>query len=48
MVRLSLGGNLEPGGTVGGGYVRWNFFADFTLTVNGQVRVKDGRLAEPQ
>ncbi len=44
VVRLSLGDNSELGGAVGGGYVRWNFFTDLTVTVNGQVWVKDGRL----
>ena len=48
VVRLSLGDNSELGGTVGGGYVRWNFFTDLTVTVNGQVWVKDGRLIAPQ
>ena len=48
VVRLSLGDNSELGGTVGGGYVRWNFFTDLTVTVNGQVWVKDGRLVAPQ
>jgi hypothetical protein len=48
VVRLSLGDNSELGGSVGGGYVRWNFFTDLTVTVNGQVWVKDGRLIVPQ
>jgi hypothetical protein len=48
VVRLSLGDNSELGGTVGGGYVRWNFFTDLTVTVNGQVWVKDGRLVVSQ
>ena len=48
VVRLSLGDNSELGGTVTGGYVRWNFFTDLTVTVNGQVWVKDGRLTAPQ
>jgi hypothetical protein len=47
VVRLSLGDNSELGGTVTGGYVRWNFFTDLTVTVNGQVWVKDGRLTAP-
>ena len=47
VVRLSLGDNSELGGTVGGGYVRWNFFTDLTVTVNGQAWVKDGRLVSP-
>jgi leucyl aminopeptidase (aminopeptidase T) len=33
VVRLSLGDNSELGGNVGGGYVRWNFFTDLTVTV---------------
>jgi len=33
VVRLSLGDNSELGGTVGGGYVRWNFFTDVTVQV---------------
>jgi len=48
VVRLSLGDNSELGGSVGGGYVRWNFFTDLTVTVNGQTWVKDGRLTAPQ
>jgi leucyl aminopeptidase (aminopeptidase T) len=32
VVRLSLGDNSELGGSVGGGYVRWNFFTDITVT----------------
>lgn len=47
VVRLSLGDNTELGGAVGGGYVRWNFFTDTTVTVGGQVWVKDGRLVAP-
>lgn len=44
IVRLSLGDNSELGGTVGGGYVRWNFFTDTTVTVGGDIWVRDGRL----
>lgn len=44
VVRLSLGDNTELGGEVGGGYVRWNFFADTTVTVDGDVWVRGGRL----
>ena len=44
IVRLSLGDNSELGGTVTGGYVRWNFFTDTTVTVGGEVWVQDGRL----
>ncbi|MYC90452.1 MAG: hypothetical protein F4X15_03190 [Gemmatimonadetes bacterium] len=44
VVRLSLGDNTELGGSVGGGYVRWNFFTDATVTVGGEEWVRDGRL----
>lgn len=46
VVRLSLGDNSELGGTVGGGYVRWNFFTDLTVTVGATVWVKDGKLVQ--
>lgn len=44
VVRLSLGDNTELGGSVGGGYVRWNFFTDATVSVGGEVWVERGRL----
>lgn len=44
VVRLSLGDNSELGGMVTGGYVRWNFFTDATVTVGDDVWVRDGRL----
>ncbi|NIW25166.1 MAG: hypothetical protein GWN29_11690 [Gammaproteobacteria bacterium] len=44
VVRLSLGDNSELGGNVGGGYVRWNFFTDTTVTVDGEIWVDNGRL----
>lgn len=44
VVRLSLGDNSELGGKVTGGYVRWNFFTDTTVTVDGDVWVRNGRL----
>ena len=44
VVRLSLGDNTELGGAVGGGYVRWNFFTDATVTIGSDVWVRDGRL----
>ncbi|MFN8573683.1 MAG: hypothetical protein U0132_16630 [Gemmatimonadaceae bacterium] len=44
VVRLSLGDNTELGGLVGGGYVRWNFFTDATVTVGADVWVRGGRL----
>jgi aminopeptidase len=43
VVRLSLGDNTELGGMVTGGYVRWNFFTDATVTVGNDVWVRDGR-----
>ena len=48
VVRLSLGDNSELGGKVGGGYVRWNFFVDATVTVSAETWVKDGVLTEPR
>ncbi len=44
VVRLSLGDNSELGGEVTGGYVRWNFFTDTTVTVGGEAWVRDGRM----
>jgi len=44
VVRLSLGDNSELGGKVTGGYVRWNFFTDLTVTVGTTVWVKNGKL----
>jgi len=44
VVRLSLGDNSELGGKVTGGYVRWNFFTDATVTVGRDVWVRAGRL----
>jgi leucyl aminopeptidase (aminopeptidase T) len=44
VVRLSLGDNTELGGKVGGGYVRWNFFTDLTVTVGGTIWVRNGKL----
>ncbi len=46
VVRLSLGDNSELGGNVGGGYVRWNFFTDTTVTVDGDIWVKDGHFVK--
>lgn len=43
VVRLSLGDNSELGGKVTGGYVRWNFFTDLTVTVGSTTWVRDGR-----
>lgn len=44
VVRLSLGDNTELGGAVTGGYVRWNFFTDATVTVGNDVWVRHGQL----
>ena len=44
VVRLSLGDNTELGGAVSGGYVRWNFFPDATVTVGAEPWVVNGRL----
>jgi Thermophilic metalloprotease (M29) len=44
VVRLSLGDDTELGGTTGGGYVRWNFFTDTTVTIGDEVWVRDGRM----
>lgn len=44
VVRLSLGDNTELGGNVSGGYVRWNFFPNASVTVGRQVWVRDGQL----
>ncbi len=42
VVRLSLGDDTELGGTTGGGYVRWNFFTDATVTLGDEVWVRNG------
>lgn len=44
IIRLSLGDNTELGGKVKGGYVRWNFFLDATVSVGDDIWVKDGVL----
>lgn len=44
VVRLSLGDNSELGGRVTGGYVRWNFFTDLTVTVGSTTWVKNGKM----
>jgi leucyl aminopeptidase (aminopeptidase T) len=44
VVRLSLGDNSELGGRVTGGYVRWNFFTDLTVTVGSTVWVANGAM----
>jgi hypothetical protein len=47
VVRLSLGDNSELGGAVGGGWVRWNFFTDASVHVDGTPWVEGGRLTPP-
>jgi hypothetical protein len=44
VVRLSLGDNTELGGKVTGGYVRWNFFTDLTVTVGTTTWVRAGKI----
>jgi leucyl aminopeptidase (aminopeptidase T) len=44
VVRLSLGDNSELGGKVTGGYVRWNFFTDATVSIGEMTIVVDGRM----
>jgi aminopeptidase len=44
VVRLSLGDNTELGGNVTGGYVRWNFFTDLTVTIGGRTWVRNGKM----
>ncbi len=44
VVRLSLGDNQELGGSVRGDFVRWFFFPDATIEVEGRTLVRDGRL----
>jgi len=46
VVRLSLGDNQEIGGAVRGNFVRWFFFPDATVEVDGRALVKQGRLLE--
>ena len=46
VVRLSLGDNSELGGKVTGGYVRWNFFVDATVMIDGRVWVDAGQLLD--
>ena len=46
VVRLSLGDNSELAGAVTGGFVRWFFFPDATVTAGGRDLVRDGRLMD--
>lgn len=45
--REAVEAEMQRGGTVGGGYVRWNFFTDRTVVVGGTEWVKNGKLAAP-
>ena len=44
VVRMSLGNNEELGGNVRGGFIRWIFFPDATVSVSGETLVRNGRL----
>jgi hypothetical protein len=48
VVRLGLGNNTEIGGAVsGGGYNRWrDLFTDCTITLDGEVWLKDGKFVK--
>lgn len=46
VVRLSLGDNTELGGKVVGGYVRWNFFTDATVTLGNGTLVDKGKMLQ--
>ncbi len=46
VVRLSLGDNTELGGRVQGDFVRWFFFPDATVDVNGQPLLNHGKLVD--
>jgi hypothetical protein len=48
VVRIGLGNNGEIGGAVtGGGYNRWrDLFTDCTITLNGEVWLKDGKFVK--
>ena len=46
VVRMSFGDNQELGGAAKGGAVRWLFFTDATVEVDGRVLVREGKLIE--
>jgi hypothetical protein len=46
VVRMSLGDNTELGGEVRGGFVRWFFFADATVEVDGKLLTDRGKLID--
>lgn len=47
VVRLSLGDNEELGGAVRGEFVRWFFFPDASVEVEGRVLVRNGNMLDP-
>jgi beta-lactamase class A len=46
VVRMSLGDNEELGGQVRGDFVRWFFFPDATVEVNGRLLTERGKLVD--
>jgi len=46
VVRMSLGDNSELGGEVSGGFVRWFFFPDATVEVDGRPLTDQGKLID--
>ncbi len=46
VVRMSLGDNTELGGEVRGGFVRWFFFPDATVEVDGRPLTDGGKLID--
>jgi len=46
VVRMSLGDNTELGGEVRGGFVRWFFFPDATVEVDGRLLTDRGKLID--
>jgi hypothetical protein len=46
VVRMSLGDNTELGGEVSGGFVRWFFFPDATVEVDGRPLTDRGKLID--
>jgi hypothetical protein len=46
VVRMSLGDNTELGGEVSGGFVRWFFFPDATVEVDGRPLTDGGKLID--
>jgi len=46
IVRMSLGDNEELGGQVRGDFMRWFFFPDATVVINGQTLTERGKLVD--